>query len=122
MRYTHFIALCIMFVFLGSCKPVTISSKSDLSNAGIDTVAGAIVSSSTATIGITGISISSPTINIITKAFEKNNSPIIKIESLEVTIFRNQSRSSFVNYFILGCVVLLLILTIIHIRNHRRIR
>ena len=115
MKYS--LTILVFLCFLSSCKPVTVTSKNDLSNAGIDSVTG--ISSSTITIDLTGVEISSPTINVNMKAFDRNNSPLIKIEKIDLTIFRNDSKSSLINYIILGLVLINFGWLIIHIRKRR---
>lgn len=124
MKLLNSIIVLLTLLSLSACDPKLntnidttnrLLSKVDLRSAGVDTVAGAIVSTSTIRIEFTGINISSPT--VIIKAFEKSNTPLVKVEKIDITLFRNDSKSSWISIATLVLVFLIFIWSIIHIRR-----
>ena len=108
--------ICLMSLcFFNSCKPVQMTSNPNLTNAGVDSITG--ISSSTLTSTITGINISSPTINVTIKALEKSNSPLLVVQKLEVVLYRDESKSSIWMYLVLLFVFLNFIVLVIHLRR-----
>ena len=124
-----YVVLVLCLLFLNSCKPTldVVSSgkaygKVDLSNAGVETAAGVIISSSIINVPIVitinisdikGVAISSPSITIPIKVLDNYKQPVVG----SLTVFSNQSKSNWLTYIILILLLGNFLVLVIHLRR-----